>query len=239
MCSYTSTKSYFTASHLLAQANLRDALTVADGINKKYLNDLEMFEMNTRRWFHKTMLKCHPDKAKTDEQREVSTLDFKNLNCLKTVLDAKPELVEQFATFIRMHATPQPQPTHQPQPTPQPQPQPTHQPKAPKKQRAPKNPHRVSDVRSRFENCFASYVHTFLKNEHIAMTREGVVKLFDKMVRDCKLTTLIASNDKKATKALRNVFAIMTTRANNVGKVRQQYAFGQITNDDVHVLYII
>ena len=67
MCTYTPTNSYFTdGSHLLAQANLRDALTVADGINQRYLNDLQLFEMNTHRWFLKTMQKCHPDKATTD-----------------------------------------------------------------------------------------------------------------------------------------------------------------------------
>ena len=235
MCSYTPTKSYFTdGSHLLAQANLRDALTVADGINKKYLNDLQMFEMNTRRWFLKTMLKCHPDKAKTDEQREVSTQDFKNLNSLKNILDAMPHLVEQFATFIRLQATPQPQPTPQPQATPQPQP--TPQPKAPKKPRAPKNPNRVGDKEKRFKNCFDTYVKKCLENEFTVMTRDGVIKLFDTLVRLCRIRARIHDRDMAA---LRKVFALMTTRINNVGKAREQFNLGSIGDQDVHILYII
>ena len=72
-------------------------------------------------------------------------MDTKNLNCLKNVLDAKPELVEQFATFIRINVN------HQPQPTPQP--------KAPKKPKAFSDQLREA-IRNSESSCYAIHKAT-------------------------------------------------------------------------------
>jgi len=194
-----------------------------------HLNDDELFCTKPKKWRVRVFARgMHPDKGGSTKHCHLLEAFFGEV---KDDEDHRRDIVDIVKTRITMgnfswQTSP---PTPPPAPTP-PTPPPT--PPAPK----PPKLNRVGDVAVRYKACYDAAVDKVRGLHHCELTEAGIALLYARLAKRCKLESSIATYHM-ATQ--RKLFAIITSRVNNVAKYRGQYGLEAVNDADIEAVLMI
>ena len=115
------------------------------------------------------------------------------------------------------------------------QPQPQQQPQ----QQQPRKPwklSRVGDVSVRYKACYAAAVEKVRGLDHCELTEAGIALLYARLAKRCKREPQIATYHMPSQ---RKIFAIITSRINNVAKYRGQFGLEAVNDADIETVLMI
>lgn len=110
------------------------------------------------------------------------------------------------------------------------QPQPQQQPRKPRKLS------RVGDVSVRYKACYAAAVEKVRGLDHCELTEAGIALLYARLAKRCKREPQIATYHMPSQ---RKIFAIITSRINNVAKYRGQFGLEAVNDADIETVLMI
>ena len=110
------------------------------------------------------------------------------------------------------------------------QPQPQQQPRKPRKLC------RVGDVSVRYKACYAAAVEKVRGLDHCELTEAGIALLYARLAKRCKREPQIATYHMPSQ---RKIFAIITSRINNVAKYRGQFGLEAVNDADIETVLMI